>query len=103
MLSDGKNPILSLSFDPSRSGAELKLGTKSAGVTAVSGGEHKLRILLDASVAECIVDGHVFVTERCYTAPTARVLVNIGERDLDAITALHVWQIKPISKDRLSS
>ena len=103
MLSDGENPILSLSFDPSRSGAELKLGTKSACVTAVSGGEHKLRILLDASVAECIVDDLVVVTERCYTAPTNRVLVNIEERDLDAITVLHVWEIKPISKDRLSS
>ena len=102
-VSDGTNPILLASFDPGRFGAELRLGTKPAGVPATSGGGHKLRILLDASLAECIVDDRAAATERCYAAPKAPLRLIVGERDLDAITALHVWEMKPISKDRLTS
>jgi hypothetical protein len=103
VLSDGTNPILPVSFDPGRAGGELRLGTKSAGVTEGSGDEHELRILLDASLAECIVDDHVAVTERRYTRPEAPLRLIVREEDLDAITALHVWEMKPISNDRLTS
>jgi beta-fructofuranosidase len=103
MLSDGTNSILSLSFDPGRSGEELRLGTKSAGVRAAGRGEHKLRILVDASVAECIADDRTAVTERCYITPKAPLRLEIGAQGLDAITVLRVWEMKPISKDRLTS
>jgi len=103
VLTDGTNAVLSLSFDPHRSGTELRVGTKSAGVAAVSGGEHKLRVLVDTSVAECIVDDRTALTERCYAAPKARLRLEIGEPGIDAITALRVWEMKPISKDRLAS
>ena len=103
VLLDGTNPILPVSFDPGRAGAELRLGTKSAGVTEGSGDEHELRILLDASLAECIVDDRVAVTERCYTRPEAPLRLIVREEDLDVITALHVWEMKPISNDRLTS
>jgi hypothetical protein len=103
VLSDGTNPILRVSFDPGRAGGELWLGTKSAGVTAMSGDEHELRILLDASLRECIVDDRAAVTERCYTRPEGPLRLIVREEDLDAITALHVWEMKPISNDRLTS
>jgi hypothetical protein len=103
ILSDGTNLILQVSFDPGRSGAELRLGTKSAGVTARSADEHELRILLDASLAECIVDDRAAVTERCYTRPEGPLRLILREQDLDAITALHVWEMKTISNDRLTS
>ena len=103
IFSDGTNPILRLSFDPRRSGAELALGSKSAAVAALSGEEHRLRILLDASLAECVVDDRAAVTERCYTVPRAPLRLVLREGDLDVITALHVWEMKPISKDRLTS
>jgi beta-fructofuranosidase len=102
-LRDGANPILSLAFDPGRSGAELRVGAKSAAVAATSGGEHQLRIFLDASVAECVVDDSRALTERCYAVPKGPLRLNIGEQGLDAITSLRVWELKPISKDRLTS
>ena len=102
-LSDGANPILSLVFGPDRSGAELRVGAKSAGGAVVSGGEHKLRIFLDASVAECIDDDTAALTERCYAVAKGPLRLNIGEQGLDAITSLRVWELKPISKDRLIS
>jgi len=102
-LSDGASAILSLAFDPGRPGAELRVGEKSAGVAVASGGEHKLRIFLDASVVECIVDGSRALTERCYAVPKGTLRLNILEQGLDAITTLRVWELNPISKDRLTS
>lgn len=102
-LSDGANAILWLAFDPGRPGAELRVGAKSAAVAATSGGEHKLRIFLDASVAECVVDDSAALTERCYAVPKGPLRLNTGEQGLAAITSLRVWELKPISKDRLTS
>ena len=103
VLSDGTNPILRVSFDPGRAGRELRLGTKSAGVPVTSSDEHEFRILLDASLAECVVDDRTAVTERCYTTPEAPLRFDVAEEDLDRIVALRVWEMKPISKDRLTS
>jgi beta-fructofuranosidase len=102
-LRNAASPILSLAFDPGRSGAELRVGAKSAAVAAMSGGEHNLRIFLDASVAECIVDDRRALTERCYAVSKGPLRLNILEQGLDAITSLRVWELKPISKDRLTS
>jgi hypothetical protein len=102
-LRNAASPILSLAFDPGRSGAGLRVGAKSAAVAATSGGEHKLRIFLDASVAECIVDDCRALTERCYAVSNGPLRLNILEQGLDAITSLRVWELKPISKDRLTS
>jgi len=102
-LRNAASPILSLAFDPGRSGAELSVGPKSAGVRATSGGEHQLRIFLDASVAECIVDDRRALTERCYAVPKGPLRLNILAQGLDAITSSRVWESKPISKDRLTS
>lgn len=102
-LRNAASPILSLAFDPGRSGAELRVGAKSAAVAATSGGEHKLRIFLDASVAECIVDDRRALTERCYAVPKGPLRLNILAQGLDAITSSRVWESKPISKDRLTS
>lgn len=102
-LTSGENLLSSLCFDPTRSGAELQLGTKSANVAASSDGQHKIRMFLDASVVECIVDGVAALTERFYLAPKGPLRLSIGGLGLDATTVLRVWEIKPISKDRLTS
>lgn len=102
-LSDGEKPIVSLSFDPGRTGAELQLGVKSVTVQAIKSSEHEIRMFLDASVAECIVDDSAALTERFYALPKGPLRLGIAEQGLAAITTLRIWGLKPISKDRLTS
>jgi beta-fructofuranosidase len=96
-------PRLTLSFDPSRAGQELRLGSRRIGIPATRKAAHKLHLMLDASVAECIVDDAIALTTRIYSVPKSPFGVLVRESDLDTITSLRIWKIRPISPDRLTS
>jgi beta-fructofuranosidase len=106
-LTDGKNSIISLSFDPARTNREFQLGSQFAPVQAsvppTPSGDHQLRLFLDASVLECFIDETAALTARVYSPNNQNIRIAIPESDLDAITSLFIWPLRPISPDRLTS
>ena len=64
-------------------------------------GKHHFHIYLDASVVECLVDHSVALTSRIYTAPQGPISANTN--DLQSFFSLNIWEVKPISIDRLTS
>jgi len=102
-LTDGKAPLLSLSYDPARTGQELQVGAHSAKLPHSTSGEHEIRLFLDASVIECFADDRAAVTTRIYSANNGNIRLSVPDSDLDAIISLSVWPMRPISPDRLTS
>jgi len=60
-----------------------------------------LRVLLDGSSLEVFANRETVITTRVYTAPRSPLGIEVW--DLDALRSLEVWQMNPISKDRLTS
>jgi len=99
-LNSGKT-ICSIDFDPARTGAELRIADKSVSVPPTANGEHKFHIYLDASVVECLVDHSVALTTRIYTVPRGRI--GVVYTATAPFSSIDIWEVKPISKDRLTS
>jgi beta-fructofuranosidase len=95
--------ICSISFDPAKSGAELGIGEKSVSIPPTTTGEHKFHIYLDASVIECLADNVAALTTRDYFAPHGTISVNATDEALQLFSWLRIWEVKAISKDRLTS
>jgi beta-fructofuranosidase len=103
VLTDGKDPLLSFSFEPDRQDRQLQLDKLSAPLNAGASADHELRLFLDASVIECFVDDSVALTGRCYSVPSGPLRLVIPEPELPAITELSLWEMRPISPDRLTT
>jgi beta-fructofuranosidase len=95
--------ICSVSFDPAKTGAELQIAEKTLAIPATANGEHKFHLYLDASVVECLVDHSAALTTRVYSWPRGSVSFRISDQDLQWFSVLKIWEVKPISKDRLTS
>lgn len=102
-LSDGRNEIISLSYDPSRSMRELQIGREFASIPIVSGGKIELHMFFDGSVIECIINGRAALTTRTYVAPAGTLHFDSPSLQRDSITAFNFWPIRPISPDRLTT
>jgi beta-fructofuranosidase len=102
-LTDGKASLLAVSYDPARTGQELQMGTHSANLPRAASGEHEIHLFLDGSVVECIADNRAALTTRIYTTNQGSLHLAISDSELDAISSLSVWPIRPISPDRLTS
>jgi beta-fructofuranosidase len=99
----GDSPWLTISFDPEKSGNELRIGDKSVGVPATAAGSHTVHIFFDASVVECIVDDTIALTTRNYTIPKSELRISPNQSNLDSLTYMRIWKLKPISNDRLTT
>lgn len=66
--------------------------------------EIELRLFIDGSVIECLANRHGAFTQRFYSngssAPPIAVQIDEG---LEGLVALSIWQMKPISTDRLTT
>ena len=102
-LADGKAPLLSLSYDPAKTGQELQIGTHSANLPRAGSAEHEIRLFLDGSVVECMADDRVALTTRLYSTNKGGLHLAVSDSELDAINSLSVWSIRAISPDRLTS
>jgi hypothetical protein len=104
-LTDGTQEIFAFAYDPARGRQELQVGEGSHPVSLPStdNGMHEARIFLDASVAECFVDGRVAWTTRTYHVPREKLRIEIPEEELGAVRTLKAWPLRPISADRLTS
>ena len=97
-------PWLTVSFDPSKTGQELQFGTQTISVPATENPNHRLHFFLDASVIECLVDDTIALTTRIYTFQKGILRVVVRETDPnDTLSSLQIWNVKPISRDRLTS
>lgn len=99
----GDAPWLKISFDPANYGNELRLGDKSVGIPATPSGSHQIRLFLDASIVECIADDTIALTTRNYITPKSELRIALDQSNLDSLSSLKIWKLKPISNDRLTT
>jgi sucrose-6-phosphate hydrolase SacC (GH32 family) len=82
-------------------GRELQVNNLIAELRGAPGSPVRLRMFLDASVLEVFANGVTVLTARIYRAPAGPLRLSFaGEAEINSID---VWQIQPISKDRLTS
>lgn len=102
-LSDGHKTVVSLTYDPTKAGQELQVGTQFASLPATDATEHEIHLYLDASVVECIANGLVAVTARVYQAPKGKLRPVVPAAKLEALNSLIIWPLRAISADRLTT
>ena len=79
---------------------QLRVNTVTAPLSGVPGTPVHLHMFLDGSVLEIFVNQTVALTARIYTVPSGPLRLKLaGDAEL---ISLDVWQMKPISKDRLT-
>jgi len=88
------------------SGSFLRAGRGvQSGVLKLDAGEAlHLRIYLDASVIETFANGRASISDRVYPASAASLGIGLFSRGGTAhLRSMIVWQLAPISRDRLTS
>jgi beta-fructofuranosidase len=98
LLAAGDKPFAELEYRPDRRGSELRLNHASAALP-VQNDHGALRLFLDGSVLELFVNKNTVITDRVYSAPNADLRVSVR----GAAVKLDLWQMKPISHDRLTA
>ena len=103
-LMDGAKSFLQLTYDPEQSGKELRINTVSAPISfASSEKEMEISIFLDGSVVEVFVNNRACITARVYQIPKDVLRVDLEDSDIEKISTLKLWQMNPISSDRLTT
>jgi beta-fructofuranosidase len=94
---------LSVGYDPAKPD-QVMVDDKPVSVRATPQGELELHLYIDGSVIELFVNQQAGFTKRFYysgsSAPLAGIRIN-GKTAL--ISTLSIWQLSPISPDRLTS
>jgi beta-fructofuranosidase len=95
----GEN-LVTVSCANKSSNRELRVDTVSAPLSGVPGSPVSLHMFLDGSVLELFANGTTSLTKRIYRIPSSPLTLKLdGDADF---TAFDVWQMNPISKDRLT-
>ena len=81
-------------------GGQLRVNTVTAPLPGVAGSPVHLHAFLDGSVLEVFVNGTTSLTARIYQIPSGPLRIMI-EGDVE-LTSLDIWQMTPISEDRLT-
>lgn len=98
-LESDNGEFVTLSFIDKGSGRELRVNTLAAPVAGASGSPIHLHMFLDGSTLE-IFANDTALTARVYRKPSGSIRLRFeGNAELKS---LDVWQIKPISPDRLT-
>jgi beta-fructofuranosidase len=96
---NGENFVV-ISFVNKSGSRELHVDTVSAPISGASGSSVRSHMFLDGSVLEIFVNRTTSFTKRIYRIPSGPLTLKIdGDAEL---IALDVWQMNPISKDRLT-
>jgi beta-fructofuranosidase len=102
-LLDGARVFLQLAYDPSQSGKELKVNDFTTEIVQPKQPEIEIHIFIDASVAEIFVNNKVCLTVRNYQAAHNSLHLDVSDSDIGKVASLQVWQITPISANRLTT
>jgi beta-fructofuranosidase len=102
-LQAGTTPIFSLRYHGRTDGKpSIEVGDKNLPLSPGPDGVSLVRLLIDGSIIEALVDGKEMMTARCYTpSPAGIQLAWTGPPD--ALKSLAVSSITPISADRLTT
>jgi beta-fructofuranosidase len=99
-LQSDTEEFVTLSFIDNGSRRELGVNTLTAPVAGAPGSPIHLHMFLDGSVLEIFANTTTAVTARVYRTPSGPIRVSLaGPAD---VKSLDVWQMKPISPDRLT-
>jgi sucrose-6-phosphate hydrolase SacC (GH32 family) len=95
--------LISLRYSHANAG-ELVVDQQRMPIHLATGEPLQLHFYIDGSVIELLVNNQVTCTKRFYyPGPTApEIAVSITGKQSD-ITGLSMWQLTPISKDRLTT
>ena len=100
-LASGEEPVLRLEYDPADGKAVKVDGVR---VPIAAGDAVEARIYIDGSVAELIVNRSAAFTKRFYYAGSEAPAVQLRVQGAaGALRDLRVWDLKPISRDRLTT
>ena len=99
-LRDDSANFVNLSFANKEGNRELQVNGIAAPIPGPPGASIQLHIFLDGSVLEIFANGTTALTARVYRKPSGPIRLSFeGNAELKS---LDVWQIKPISTDRLT-
>ena len=102
-LMDGAKVFLQLTYDPAQMGKELKANDSATELPAGKRTETEINLFLDGSVLEIFANHRECLTVRVYQTAQNPLRVEVGDADVDKISSFHVWQLTPISRDRLTT
>ncbi len=102
-LADSCGSWWSLKAAASKSGITLQINEKSFEFQPQSSGGLKFHLFLDASVAELFCNDLHALTSRIYRKPCGVLRIQMTDSDIPALTAFEAWQLRPISRDRLTT
>jgi beta-fructofuranosidase len=102
-LRTGATPIFSIRYPGGTGGKpSIDIGGKTVPLSPGPDGVSLVRLLIDGSIIEALVDGREMMTARCYTpSPAGIQLAWTGLPDV--LKSLTVSSIQPISADRLTA
>jgi len=99
LIAQGEEPFVELEYQPDRRGSELRLNRTYSSFPHLRNANSSLRLFVDGSVIELFAGATAVITDRVYNAPASPLHIDLeGTAD-----RLEVWQMKPISRDRLTS
>ena len=100
LQSDAGENFASISFANKSGGREFRVDNITAPLHGSAEAPVHLHIFLDGSVLEMFVNGTTALTKRVYKIPSGPLTLKLeGDAEIDS---LDVWQLTPISKDRLT-
>lgn len=102
-ITDNAGPWWWLNLEGSGSAMVLKVCGKKIDLPPQASPELKFHLVLDASVAEFFCNSLHVVTSRIYRKPAGPLRVQISEDSLSRLQSLQTWQLRPISKNRLTT
>ncbi len=102
-LSDSVGPWLSAVFSPADSGARMTMNERSFDIPSVSPDRNEYRMVVDGSVVETICNRQEALTLRIYRKPEGSLTLNAHTPEISDFFWTEAWQIKSISKDRLTT
>jgi beta-fructofuranosidase len=100
LQSESGENFVSISCMNKAAKSELRVDSAVAELNGAPGSPVHLHMFLDGSVLEIFANGTTALTKRIYKTPSGPLTLKL-EGDAD-ITSLDVWQMTPISKDRLT-
>ena len=92
----------SLGYDPSKAEAPFTVNGKPT-EGKIEGSKLNIRLFFDGSAVEVFVNDRIASTRRIYLPGEKAVAVKVNFEGDDPAPDMTVWQLKPISRDRLTS
>jgi len=94
------DPFLEIAYNPADTGRELRLNGSRFALASTTQAPIVLRPFVDGSVVELFGDNTSAITERVYRAPQTPLRVVVPRTK--SLLSLDLWQMRPISTDRLT-